>query len=512
MPRRCRSWPTRSPPPRRCWMPSGPAGRCPRRPSRPSSGASASSSMPGSASSPSSPRCGPSPGSGTRSAASATASQDARHRRFRYGVQVNSLGLTEQQPENNVYRILLEMLAVTLSKGRSRPGGAAPGLERGAGPAAALGPAMVAADAADPRPMRPTFSSTSDLLDGSHVIEAKVEELAAAAREELARIEAMGGALAAVESGYMKAAPGREQHQTCCGDRLRGSAGGRRQCLHRQRTVASHRRRRWRLHGRRPGGGGRADRPARGASGSPRRHAPPRPRWRALGEAAREGRNIMEPSIACARSGVTTGEWADALRRVFGEYRAPTGVGAARATADELLAPVRAAVERRLAPAGSATEDPGRQARPRRPFERCRADRRGGARLRHRGGLRRHPPDPGAHRQHRARGGRSSRRPLDPLRLPLGPCRGRAGAHAPSSAWRVPVVVGGIVPPADARGPASPPASPASTRPRTMRCTRSWRISCASPRPPGSRRPEPAALGSLLAARARAVTAARPRA
>ena len=76
--------------------------------------------------------------------------EEEKYRLFRYGVQVNSLGLTEQQPENNVYRILLEMLAVTLLEERARPGGAAPGLERGAGPAAAVGPAVVAADAADP--------------------------------------------------------------------------------------------------------------------------------------------------------------------------------------------------------------------------------------------------------------------------------------------------------------------------------------------------------------------------
>ena len=86
---------------------------------------------------------------------------DAKLRRFRYGVQVNCLGLTEQQPENNVYRILIEMLAVTLSKARPGAGGAAAGLERGAGPAAALGPAMVAADAADPGLSRPTCWNTT---------------------------------------------------------------------------------------------------------------------------------------------------------------------------------------------------------------------------------------------------------------------------------------------------------------------------------------------------------------
>ena len=114
------------------------------------SGASRSSSTPACGSSPRSARCAPSPSCGTRSRPSATACTDAKHRLFRYGVQVNSLGLTEQQPENNVYRILIEMLAVTLSKRCARPRRAAAGLERGARPAAALGPAVVDPHAADP--------------------------------------------------------------------------------------------------------------------------------------------------------------------------------------------------------------------------------------------------------------------------------------------------------------------------------------------------------------------------
>ena len=115
------------------------------------SAASRSSSMPACASSPNCARCAPLPSCGTRSRRRAIGVTDAKQRLFRYGVQVNSLGLTEQQPENNVYRILIEMLAVTLSKQTPRARRAAAGLERGARPAAAVGPAMVAAHAADPR-------------------------------------------------------------------------------------------------------------------------------------------------------------------------------------------------------------------------------------------------------------------------------------------------------------------------------------------------------------------------
>ena len=97
-------------------------------------------------------------------------------RRFRYGVQVNSLGLTEAQPENNVQRIVLEMLGVTLSKDARAARRPAAGVERGARPAAAVGPAVVAAHPADPRVSRPTCSSTGDIFDGSLVIDEKVGE------------------------------------------------------------------------------------------------------------------------------------------------------------------------------------------------------------------------------------------------------------------------------------------------------------------------------------------------
>ena len=130
---------------------------------------------------------------------------DAKARRFRYGVQVNSLGLTEAQPENNVQRIVLEMLAVTLSQGRAGPRHPAAGLERGARPAAPVGPAVALR-------MQQVLAYESDLLeyedlfDGSRVVEAKVAELVDGARAEIGRVQEMGGAVAAVESGYMKSA------------------------------------------------------------------------------------------------------------------------------------------------------------------------------------------------------------------------------------------------------------------------------------------------------------------
>src|SRR3954468_18889388 len=128
---------------------------------------------------------------------------DPKLRRFRYGVQVNSLGLTEQQPENNVYRILLEMLAVTLSKNARARAVQLPawnealGLPRPWDQQWSLRMQQILAFETD-------LLEYEDIFDGSTVIAAKVEELKAQAREELARVESMGGALAAVEAGYMK--------------------------------------------------------------------------------------------------------------------------------------------------------------------------------------------------------------------------------------------------------------------------------------------------------------------
>lgn len=267
---------------------------------------------------------------------------DPRHRRFRYGVQVNSLGLTESQPENNVYRILIEMLAVTLSKDARARAVQLPAWNE------ALGL---------PRPwdqqwslrMQQILAYESDLLefgdifDGSHEIEAKVSELCAEAREELARIDAMGGAIAAVESSYMK-----QKLVESNTRRLEGIEAG-------ASTVIGVNRFRETEPSPLTGGDGSILTVPEHveAEAIERLHA-----WRAsrdaravaeciaqLKSAASEGRNIMEPSIAAAKAGVTTGEWGEALRSVFGEYRAPTGVGRAQRDTGGDLAAVRAAVE-----------------------------------------------------------------------------------------------------------------------------------------------------------------------
>jgi len=268
---------------------------------------------------------------------------DERLRRFRYGVQVNSLGLTEAQPENNVPRIVLEMLGVTLSKSARARAVQLPawnealGLPRPWDQQWSLRAQQVLAFESD-------LLEYDDIFDGSHVIEAKVAEIAAAARDEIDRIQAMGGAVAAVESGYMK-----------------------------QELVAVHADRRARLE--------RGDDivvgvnayteteesplTAKSAIQSPDPEAESAAvesvaGWRAqrddvgvaealdtLRSAAKSADNLMAPTLAAARAGATTGEWADALREVFGEYRAPTGVaGVSPAAAGAELARVRDSVRR----------------------------------------------------------------------------------------------------------------------------------------------------------------------
>jgi len=272
---------------------------------------------------------------------------EEKYRRFRYGVQVNSLGLTEQQPENNVYRILLEMLAVTLSKSARARAVQLPAWNE------ALGL---------PRPWDQQWSirlqqivafetdllEYEDIFDGSTVLAAKVAELKEAARAELARIEAMGGAIAAVENAYMK-------------EQLVESAARRLEAIERGEQVVvgvnAYRESEPSPLTAGADGGFLAADPAAEAAQIRGLEA-----WRrardaeavqqalaALEAAARSGANIMEPSIACAHAGVTTGEWGAALRRVFGEFRAPTGVGGAvtQAAAEEedALVPVRQRVE-----------------------------------------------------------------------------------------------------------------------------------------------------------------------
>ena len=252
-----------------------------------------------------------------------------KHRLFRYGVQVNSLGLTEQQPENNVYRILLETLAVTLSK-RARARAVqlpawneALGLPRPWDQQWSLRMQQILAYETD-------LLEFDDIFDGSTEIAKKVEALKAEAREEIARIDAMGGAIAAVEASYMK-----QQLVESNTRRLEAIERGEQVVVGvnrftEHRAVPAHHRRGLDPH-RRRARRGRAGRAPQCLAQCPRRQGGGAA-LAGLSAAAAEGRNIMEPSIACAKAGVTTGEWGGTLREVFGEYRAPTGVGrAARA-------------------------------------------------------------------------------------------------------------------------------------------------------------------------------------
>jgi ethylmalonyl-CoA mutase len=249
---------------------------------------------------------------------------DAKQRLFRYGVQVNSLGLTEQQPENNVYRILIEMLAVTLSKkARARAvqlpaWNEALGLPRPFDQQWSLRAQQILAYETD-------LLDYNDIFDGSSEIATKVEELKSEAREELRRIEEMGGAVKAVDTGYLK-----QQLVESNSKRIESIERGEQSVVGVNRfvetedsplatgddailTVPDHieaeqiaRLKAWRQT---------RDSEAVTAALSE------------LARAAAEGRNIMSASIACAKAGVTTGEWGAVLRQGFGEYRAPTGVG-----------------------------------------------------------------------------------------------------------------------------------------------------------------------------------------
>jgi (2R)-ethylmalonyl-CoA mutase len=258
--------------------------------------------------------------------------RDERMRRFRYGVQVNSLGLTEAQPENNVPRIVLEMLGVTLSKdARARAvqlpaWNEALGLPRPWDQQWSLRAQQVLAFESD-------LLEYDDLFEGSTVVEAEVERLVASARAEMDRVQAMGGALAAVETGYMK-----------------------------QALVSSHAARRGRIES----GADQVvgvncyqtteDSPLTADLDAAIQAADPQAersavaglaRWRearddaaveealaGLTEAAKSDANLMPATLAAARAGVTTGEWAGALREVFGEFRAPTGVSGAVGAVD----------------------------------------------------------------------------------------------------------------------------------------------------------------------------------
>jgi (2R)-ethylmalonyl-CoA mutase len=269
--------------------------------------------------------------------------QDERHRRFRYGVQVNSLGLTEAQPENNVYRIALEALAVTLGRDiRARAlqlpaWNEALGLPRPWDQQWSLRLQQVLAYETD-------LLEYPDIFEGSKVMEGLTAELVAGARAEMARVAEFGGAVDAVD--YMKSALV-ESHR----ERWRRIESG-------ELTVVGMNR----FQSTEPSpltadadGGILVVDPAVEAQ---QRAA--LTEWRAqrdqaavdaaLAELARVARadaeNIMPATIAAARAGVTTGEWSQALRDVFGEYRAPTGVGEAASVSGEDLSELRDEVER----------------------------------------------------------------------------------------------------------------------------------------------------------------------
>ena len=300
-------------------------------------------------------------------------------------MQVNSLGLTEQQPENNVTRILLEMLAVTLSKNARARAVQLPawnealGLPRPWDQQWSLRMQQILAYETD-------LLEYGDIFDGSAEIARKVEELKREARDELKRIEEMGGAVAAVETGYMK-----QQLVESNTARLEAIERGEQIVVGVNKYLESEPspldRRRRRDHDGVGRGRARADRAAEGLARRARRQGASQPRWPSSSAPRPAARNIMPASIACAKAGVTTGEWGWTLREAFGEYRAPTGVG--RAMRNDVDGPRRhpRRGRARVAQARPAAEVPGRQARPRRPFQRRRADRGARARCRHGGGL-----------------------------------------------------------------------------------------------------------------------------
>jgi (2R)-ethylmalonyl-CoA mutase len=266
--------------------------------------------------------------------------EDPKFRRFRYGVQVNSLGLTEQQPENNVYRILIEMLAVTLSKkARARAvqlpaWNEALGLPRPWDQQWSMRMQQIMAFETD-------LLEYEDLFDGNPAVDAKVKALKDGARHELATLDGMGGAVAAIE--YMKS-------------RLVESNAERLGRIEAGDTVVVGVNK-WTEGEPSPlmtgDGGIMTVDPAVEAEQIDRLNA-----WRAerdddavqqaladLRDAAKSGANVMGPSIAAAKAGATTGEWAAEMRKVFGEYRGPTGVSGSPSNKTEGLDEIRSAVD-----------------------------------------------------------------------------------------------------------------------------------------------------------------------
>ncbi|MDT7728362.1 MAG: ethylmalonyl-CoA mutase [Actinomycetota bacterium] len=249
---------------------------------------------------------------------------DPKARRLRYGVQVNSLGLTEAQPENNVQRLVLEMLAGSLSRGaRARAiqlpaWNEALGLPRPWDQQWALRMQQVLAFETD-------LLEYEDIFDGSHVIQAKVDEIMAGAREEIDRVQHVGGAVAAVESGYMKS-----QLVSSLAQYRRGMEEGERVLVGVNKFATTE------------------PSPLQSEGLKSIETIDPAvekqavaalEEWRAkrdddavekslaeLKKIAKTTENLFDATVECARAGVTTGEWSGALREVFGEYRAPTGV------------------------------------------------------------------------------------------------------------------------------------------------------------------------------------------
>lgn len=265
---------------------------------------------------------------------------DPRHRRFRYGVQVNSLGLTEQQPENNVYRILIEMLAVTLSKkARARAvqlpaWNEALGLPRPWDQQWSIRMQQIMAFETD-------LLEYEDLFDGNPNVDARVEALKEGARHELSILEGMGGAIQSIE--YMKS-------------RLVDSNADRLNKIERNETivVGVNKFTNGEKSPLTTGDGGimvvdpalEADQIERlNTWRADRDEDAVRSALAALRAAAQSGENVMEPSIVAAKAGVTTGEWAAEMRAVFGEYRGPTGVSRGVSNKTEGLDDIRDAVD-----------------------------------------------------------------------------------------------------------------------------------------------------------------------
>ena len=268
---------------------------------------------------------------------------DEKSRRFRYGVQVNSLGLTEQQPENNVYRILIEMLAVVLSKNARARAVQLPawnealGLPRPFDQQWSLRMQQIMAYETD-------LLEYGDIFDGNPEIAKKVAALKAEAMTELKKIDELGGAAAAVETGYMKSKL--VESNTA---RLEAIEAGEQTVVGVNKFTSTEAS---------PLASGsdaimvvpegvEADQIARlNAWREQRDNKAAKAAIEELARAAKEGRNMVEPSIAAAKAGVTTGEWGQVLRGIFGEYRAPTGVSSTARQVGGQLDAVRSEVGR----------------------------------------------------------------------------------------------------------------------------------------------------------------------